>query len=100
MTSPERPVYRLVFVLVLAPVAAAVAVGALVLFGVPSHFVFYAGFLVKSWLKVLGLPAPNAAGVLATVFVWWIVIVAIGLVWERTRRSRRSETKDRRSEKL
>jgi hypothetical protein len=86
MTSPDRPVYRLVFVFVLAPVAAAVTVGALVLFGVPSHSVFYAGFLVKSWLKALGLPAPNAAGVLATVFVWWVLIVAIGLLWDRRRR--------------
>jgi hypothetical protein len=99
MTSPDRPVYRLVFLFVLAPVAAAVTVGALLLFGVDAHFVFYAGFVFKSWLKSLGVSAPNALGVLATVFVWWIVIVAIGLVWERARRSRRSETRDRRSEK-
>jgi hypothetical protein len=89
MTSPDRPVYRLVFLFILAPIAAAVTVGALVLFGVDAHFVFYAGFAFKSWLKALGIPAPNAVGVLATVFIWWIVIVIIGLSWERGRRSRR-----------
>jgi hypothetical protein len=83
MPSPGRPVYRAIFVFVLAPIAAAVTVGALILFGVAPRYVFYPGFLIKSWIKV-----PNAVGVLATVFVWWIVIVAIGLLWERSRRPR------------
>lgn len=82
MPSRERPVYRAIFVFVLAPVAAAVIVGVLLLFGVPAHVVFFAGFALKSWLK-----APNAVGVVATVFVWWVVIVSIGLLWERGKRS-------------
>ena len=89
MTSRDRPVYRLVFLFILAPIGAAVTVSALLLFGVEAHLVFYAGFAFKSWLKAVGISAPNAVGVLATVFIWWMVIVAIGLMWERARRSRR-----------
>jgi hypothetical protein len=83
LATSERPLYRAIFVFVLAPVAAAVAVSVLLLFGVPAHFVFFAGFALKSWLK-----APNAVGVVATVFFWWVVIVTIGLMWERRRRLR------------
>jgi hypothetical protein len=83
LAKSERPVYRAIFVFVLAPVAAAVVVSVLLLFGVPAHFVFFAGFALKSWLN-----APNAVGVVATVFIWWVVIVAIGLLWERRRRLR------------
>ena len=86
LTNNERPFYRVVFVCLLAPVAAAVVVSVLLLFGVKPQVVFYAGFAVRSWLKSIGAPAPNAAGVLATVFVWWVVIVAIGLLWDRRRR--------------
>jgi hypothetical protein len=86
MPSRERPFYRVIFVCVLAPVAAAVVVSVLLLFGVSPHFVFFAGFAVRSWLKSIGAPAPNAVGVLATVFVWWLVIVAIGLLWDRRHR--------------
>ncbi len=83
MPSRERPIYFAIFVFVLAPVAAAIVVSVLLLFGVPAHLVFFAGFALKSWLK-----APNAVGVVATVFIWWVVIVAIGLLWERKRRLR------------
>jgi hypothetical protein len=81
MPARQHPLYRAIFVLLLAPVAAAVVVSVLLLFGVPAHIVFFAGFALKSWLN-----APNAVGVLATVFIWWAVIVAIGLLWERRRR--------------
>jgi hypothetical protein len=77
----DRPVYRAIFLLVLAPIGAAVTVGALLLFGVDPHVVFFVGFAVKSWLH-----APNAVGVLSTVFLWWVVIVVVGLAWERRRR--------------
>jgi hypothetical protein len=88
MATRDRPVYRLIFLVVLAPIGAAVIVGALLLFGVSPHGVFLPGFLVKSWLKDLGFHAPNAVGVLTTVFLWWVVIVVIGMVWERHRRRR------------
>ncbi|MEA2236180.1 MAG: hypothetical protein QOC81_904 [Thermoanaerobaculia bacterium] len=96
MTPRDRPVYKLVFLFILAPIGAAVTVSALLLFGVEAHSVFYAGFAFKSWLKTLGIAAPNAVGVLATVFIWWIVIVAIGLMWERSRRPGKSEMRDQR----
>jgi hypothetical protein len=86
LANDERPFYRVLFVCVLAPVAAAVVVGVLLLFGVKPYVVFFAGFAVRSWLKAIGAPAPNAIGVLSTVFVWWVVIVAIGLLWDRRRR--------------
>ncbi|MEA2165863.1 MAG: hypothetical protein QOK37_3990 [Thermoanaerobaculia bacterium] len=85
MATRDRPIYRAIFVFVVAPIGAAVAVSALLLFGVTPRYVFFPGFLVKSWIKV-----PNAVGVLATLFVWWLVIVAIGLLWERRRHGHRS----------
>ena len=88
MTARDRPVYRVIFLVVLAPIGAAVTVSALLLFGVEPHKVFWIGFVVKSWLRALGFPAPNAVGVLSTVFLWWVVIAALGLAWERFRRQR------------
>jgi hypothetical protein len=85
--STERPIYRAIFLVVLAPIGAAVVVGTLLLLGVDPHTVFLPGHIVKSWLH-----APNAIGVLTTVFLWWAVIVAAGLAWERRRRRRRSAT--------
>jgi hypothetical protein len=81
MVARDRAIYRAVFLFVLAPIGAAVIVGALLLLGVDPRRVFYIGFAVKSWLH-----APNAVGVLTTVFFWWVVIVALGLVWERRRK--------------
>ncbi|HXH92133.1 MAG TPA: hypothetical protein VNN25_11180 [Thermoanaerobaculia bacterium] len=78
----ERPLYRAIFVFVLAPVAAAVVVSVLLLFGVSPHAVFYIGFVLRSWLEYLGKPVPNAVGVIAALSFWWVVIVAIGLLWD------------------
>jgi hypothetical protein len=88
MVARDRPVYRVIFLVVLAPIGAAVTVGVLLLFGAEPHQVFWFGFVVKSWLRTLGLPAPNAVGVLSTVFLWWVVIAGLGLAWERFRRQR------------
>jgi len=82
----DNPFYRLIFVCLLAPVAAAVVVSVLLLFGVSPHAVFYIGFVLRSWLEYLGKPVPNAVGVIAALSFWWVVIVAIGLLWERRRR--------------
>ncbi|MDQ6800968.1 MAG: hypothetical protein M3041_09045 [Acidobacteriota bacterium] len=81
--------YRAIFLVVLAPIGAAVLVGALLLFGVTPRVVFFAGLALKSWLTTLGFHPPNAVGVLTTVFFWWVLIVVIGLAWER-RRGRRA----------
>lgn len=64
MLARARPVYRVIFLLVLAPVGAAVTVAALLLFGVDPHVVFFVGFAVKSGLNRMGLHAPNSVGVL------------------------------------
>jgi hypothetical protein len=88
MTARDRPVYRVIFLALVAPIGAVVTVASLLLFGVEPHKVFWIGFVVKSWLRALGLPAPNAVGVLSTVFFWWVVIAALGLAWERFRRQR------------
>ena len=64
--------------LIVAPIGAAVVISALLLFGVPAHTVFLPGFFVKGKLEAFGFHAPNAVGVMATVALWWAIIV---LVW-------------------
>ncbi len=86
MMNRDRPIYRVIFLVVLAPVGAAVIVATLLLFGAEPRLVFIVGHAVKSALKSLGVQAPNSVGVLSTVFLWWVVIVLIGLAWERGRR--------------
>lgn len=86
MSDRDRPVYRAAFLLVLAPIGAAVLIAVLLLFGVQPRLVFLPGHALKSVLLSMGVTAPNAVGVLFTVFVWWMVIAAIGLAWERSRR--------------
>ncbi len=78
----------LIFVLVVAPIGAAVIVSALLLFGVAPGIVFSPGWAVLSLLRKSGVHAPNAVGVLTTVGSWWLLIVAAGAVWERSRRRR------------
>jgi hypothetical protein len=80
-----HPAYLWLFLLVVAPVGAAVIVAALLLFGVTAHTVFRPGFAVLGFLRARGVHAPNAVGVLTTVGMWWAVIVALGLTWERIR---------------
>jgi hypothetical protein len=72
--------------LVIAPVAAAVLISALLLFGVTPHLVFLPGFAVRSKFAALGFHAPNAVGVLVTLVAWWAIIV---IVWVGVRRLRR-----------
>ena len=88
----SHPLFLWIFLLVLAPVGAAVVVAALLLFGVTPHTVFAPGFAVKGFLQARGVHAPNAVGVLSTVGVWWAVIAAVGLTWEWRSRRRRSPT--------
>jgi hypothetical protein len=81
-----KPVFLWIFLLILAPIGAAVMVGALLLFGVTPRVVFAPGFAVKSFLELCGLHVANRVGVASTVALWWAVFVAIGLTWERRRR--------------
>jgi hypothetical protein len=86
MVNRDRPLYRVIFLVVLAPIGAAVIIATLLLFGAEPRKVFVVGHVVKSGLMRLGIHAPNAVGVLSTVFLWWLIIVVIGLAWERARR--------------
>ena len=81
-----HPAYLWIFLLVVAPVGAAVVVAALLLFGVTAHTVFRPGFALLGFLRAHGVHAPNAVGVLTTVGAWWAGIVAVGLIWEKLRR--------------
>ena len=83
MAARDRPIYLVIFLLVLAPIGAAVFVGALLLFGVAPRMVFFVGLSVRSLLDRVGVHAPNSVGVLSTVCFWWIVIVCAGWAWER-----------------
>ena len=77
-------VYLAVFVLVLAPVASVVIVSALLLFGVPPPVVFAPGRALRSMTG-----GPNAIAVATTVLIVWLIVVAIGVVWDRRVRPRR-----------
>lgn len=80
---PRRDrLYLAIFVFVLAPIGAVVAVAAMLLFGVKPHTVFAVGFAIKS---ALGPHTPNAVGVVSTVAIWWAAIVIVGLLWEKVR---------------
>ena len=78
----RKNVYLAIFILVLAPIAAIVVISALLLLGVPAHTVFAAGRAVQSLIG-----GPNRVGVASTAMMVWLIIVAIGLVWEFRRRS-------------
>ena len=81
MARSDR-LYLAIYVFVLAPIGAVVAVCAMLLFGVKPHSVFAPGFAIKS---AFGPRVPNAVGVAATVAIWWVAIVIAGLAWERLR---------------
>ena len=82
-----HPVFLWIFLLVLAPIAAVVVMSALLLFGVAPPVVFAPGNAVKSLLESGGFHVANRVAVASTAVFWWALIVAIGLVWERRRRT-------------
>jgi hypothetical protein len=81
-----HPLFLAIFLLVLAPVAAAVIIAVLLLFGVQPHLVFAPGHALLAFLRSRGLHPPNAIGVLTTVACWWLPIAAIGIAWDRRRK--------------
>ena len=83
MPSRSNRVLTLVALFVVAPIGAAVVISVLLLFGVTPHLVFLPGFAVRTKLAALGFHAPNAVGVLATLIVWWAIIVIVWLVSRR-----------------
>lgn len=86
MVARSSAVLRLLALLVVAPIGAAVIIAALLLFGVNAHLVFLPGFFVKARLEAVGFHAPNAVGVLTTVAVWWAIIVVVWLTLRRVLR--------------
>ena len=79
----NRGVLAIVALFIVAPIAAAVIVSVLLLFGVTPQVVFLPGFFLKSRLSAAGLHVPNAVGVLATVFLWWVIVVVLWLTVRR-----------------
>lgn len=80
---PRRDrLYLAIYIFVLAPIGAVVAVAAMLLFGVKPQRVFAVGLALKS---MVGPHTPNAVGVVGTVAIWWVAIVIVGLIWERFR---------------
>jgi hypothetical protein len=75
-----------VFLLLLAPLGAAVFVAVLLLFGVKPAAVFAPGFALQAFLTSAGLHVANRVGVASTVLLWWIVFAALGLAWDRRKR--------------
>jgi len=86
MKSRGHPAFFLLFVLVVAPIGAAVVIAVLLLFGVPPHTVFAPGHAAKALLEARGVHAPNAVGVLTTVGLWWLGFLVLGVLWERRQR--------------
>ena len=80
-------VYFAAFLLVLAPVGAAVVVAVQLLFGVPPQSVFVPGFAVRSLIEAGGLHVANRVAVASTVIFWWAIIALLGWLWERRRPS-------------
>jgi hypothetical protein len=84
---PARRWYLAIFLFVLAPIGAAVVVGVLLLFGVAPQLVFAPGRAVMSLLAAPGMHVPKAVGVVSTVGMWWLLIVAAGVAWDRRSRA-------------
>jgi hypothetical protein len=78
----RNPLFLWIFLVIVAPIGAVVVVCALLLFGVSAHAVFTPGRAVQTFLH-----APRAVGVLGTVALWWAIIAALGLAWERRGRT-------------
>ena len=68
---------RLVALLLLAPILAAVILVTLLVLGADPHLVFLPGHFVKGRLESLGLHVPNRVGVLTTFAVWWFIVVVV-----------------------
>jgi hypothetical protein len=86
MVPRAHPVFLAIFLLILAPIAAAVIVSVLLLFGVGPRVVFAPGQAIKSLIEACGFHVANRVAVAGTVLCFWAVIAAAGVFWERRRR--------------
>lgn len=87
MVITSSTVLRVLAVMVVAPIGAAVVISALLLFGVDPHLVFLPGFFVMSRLQALGFHAANPVGVVSTFVLWWAIIVSVWLALRRLLRA-------------
>jgi len=79
MAAGSPVVLRIVALLIVAPIAAAVIISALLLFGAEPHLVFLPGLFVKARLEAFGFHVPKQVGVLVTEFFWWLIVVSLWL---------------------
>jgi hypothetical protein len=87
MVVGSPAVLRVVALLLVAPIGAAVVISSLLLFGVDPHLVFLPGFVVKSRLEAFGFHVANRVAVVSTVVVWWAILVSVWLALRRLWRS-------------
>jgi hypothetical protein len=83
MATGSPVVLRWIALLIVAPIAAAVIISVLLLFGAEPHLVFLPGLFAKARLEAFGFHVPKPVGVLVTEFFWWVIVV---LVWLGLRR--------------
>jgi len=82
MSARSHPLFLWIFILVLAPVGAAVVIAALLLFHVRPQLVFAPGRAVKFMIEACGVHVANRVAVAGTAAFFWAVIASIGLAWE------------------
>jgi hypothetical protein len=95
MATSSPALLRVVALLIVAPIGAAVIISALLLFGVEPHLVFLPGFFVKAKLEAFGFHVAKPVGVLVTVFFWWAIIVLVWLGLRRLLRKTASAGRER-----
>ncbi len=76
-----------IFVALVAPVSAVLLICVLLLAHVKPQIVFAPGWAIKLLLDGAGIHAPNAVAVASAAGVWWLVIVMVGVAWERRPRT-------------
>jgi len=79
MAARSPAVLGVLALLIVAPIGAAVVIGALLLFGAEPHLVFLPGLFVKARLETFGFHVPKPVGVLVTEFFWWMIVVVLWL---------------------
>jgi hypothetical protein len=82
MSPRASRAFFVIFMVVVAPVGAAVLITAVLLAGAPARLVFAPGHALMAVLDARGVHPPNAVGVVSTVALWWLAIVALGAAWE------------------
>lgn len=85
MSERKQRTFLLIFLFVLAPIAAVVLITLLLAIGVRPALVFAPGHAVIAAAKMMGFRAPKPVGVIATGLAWWAAIAAVGYLWDRSR---------------